>query len=175
MILKPVQLPTTSDPLEEDPDGIPCLDCGLLYKPDKLLRHRTEAHDLYAHIRIYECDVCGDKIKGKTQLTNHMITRHVDSKFMKCEFCEGLFSSKTDLVCHKNVHHNFNGTRYICHFCQRVFEGKREMVLHRKQHYSEKESRKKLVRVFCKQFKAYEPMGSSYEQQTAPKSKKRKN
>lgn len=147
----------------EDPDGIPCLDCGLLLKPDKLLKHRMDAHDLNTHNMYYLCDMCGTEIKGKTQLINHMTTKHLSSNFVRCEFCDGLFDNITDVICHKNLQHNFNGTRYTCHFCYKIFNNKREMILHRKAHYSEKESRQKLARVFCKKFKSYEPKGVEYK------------
>ncbi|KAL7013925.1 hypothetical protein ACKWTF_015647 [Chironomus riparius] len=164
-ILTPVGTtkPPQHEPVVEDPDGIPCLDCGLLLRPDKLLKHRMDAHDLNTHNMYYLCDMCGTEIKGKTQLINHMTTKHLSANFVRCEFCDGLFDNITDVICHKNLQHNFNGTRYTCHFCYKIFSNKREMILHRKAHYSEKESRQKLARVFCKKFKSYEPKGVEYK------------
>ncbi|KAG5668097.1 hypothetical protein PVAND_016051 [Polypedilum vanderplanki] len=162
-ILKPANITNSaSEAVQEDPDGIPCLDCGLLLRPDNLLRHRMDAHSLNTHHAIYTCDLCGIEIKGKTQLINHMTNKHLAKYFVKCEFCEGLFANQTEVICHKNLQHNFNGTRYTCHFCNKIFSNKRDMILHRKQHYSEKESREKLARIFCKKFKSYEPKSEEY-------------
>lgn len=162
-ILLPCKQVPPPEPVTEDPDGIPCLDCGLLMQPDKLLKHRIDAHDLDTHNLVYECDLCGGKVRGKTLLIKHMTTMHMSGKYQKCDYCEAVFESQTDLVCHKNSQHNFNGTRFRCYFCGQVFGSKREMTVHRKAHYSEKESREKMARVFCKRFKSYEPKGSGYK------------
>jgi hypothetical protein len=162
-ILKPANItPHAADTVVEDADGIPCLDCGLLLRPDKLLKHRMDAHSLNTHNLHYMCDICGAEIKGKTQLINHMTNRHLAKYFAKCEFCDGLFANQTEVICHKNLQHNFNGTRYTCHFCNKIYANKRDMILHRKQHYSEKDSRERLARIFCKKFKSYEPKSEEY-------------
>lgn len=164
-ILKPTILaqPTEPEILEEDADGIPCLDCGLLLRPDKLLRHRIEVHSVNTQNQLFLCDLCGLEIKGKTQVINHMTTKHLSQYFSKCEFCDGLFANQTEVICHKNLQHNFNGTRYTCHFCNKIFNTKRDMILHRKQHYAEKDSRDRLARIFCKKFTSYEPKGEVYQ------------
>lgn len=152
--------------LTEDPDGIPCLDCGLHFRPDKLLKHRIDAHEQQSILKIFVCDLCDFKVKGKDMLVNHMAVNHMKTptlSLIKCESCSAYFHTNIEAVGHQNQHHNNNGTRYTCHFCMKVLGSKRDLYLHRKKHYNRKRSRPKSTRPDGKRFKSYEPMGEDYD------------
>lgn len=150
--------------LIEDPDhGIPCLDCQKVFKPDDLLRHRVEAHDIKEGKKAYLCDLCEFETSTKSFLLHHMYAYHLNSKKLKCVSCSTAFSTKTELICHKNVYHNDNGTRFTCHFCYRIFNNKEDMQTHRKNHYIENLNGDKVPKNIRKKFEAYEPKGEAYK------------
>lgn len=133
------------DQQENDPFGIPCLDCGLVLLPDRLLKHRSEFHEKVSESTLFTCDICGVQLKGKTSLITHMKAKHLPKAAHRCEFCLGLYSCHYTLVKHINRIHS-NGNHFICHFCGEVFQTAQSMTDHRKAHYTSYKERKRNVK-----------------------------
>lgn len=149
--------------LIENQNGLPCLDCGIKLAPEKLLNHRMFAHNISdTKDIICICDICDTEFVGKTQLISHVKNEHLRHRYIVCEMCGGLYENEGALIYHKNLQHNQEGTRYICHFCNATLPSKDALINHRKSHYVEKNNRDKLMRLFCRKFKSYEPMGKAY-------------
>ena len=70
--------------------------------PSKVKQDPYEKEDPKAEV---ECDRCGAKIKGKRNVTRHILTVHEKVKTFPCPECDMLFGAKQTMQRHfVNVH-----------------------------------------------------------------------
>lgn len=86
----------------------------------------------------YSCDLCGEQIKYRKRIENHMRQRHLNRKY-NCKICHETFKSKKNFHSHSLNIHNIK-TRYAkeifsCTQCPLKFDVKSIYEAHEKSHF----------------------------------------
>ncbi|XP_031636509.1 transcription factor IIIA-like [Contarinia nasturtii] len=118
---------------------------------------KAHCHQIHSEIfRAFECDICGEKFRRKTQLKQHMfvhtgnyrytcdkcgkgfhlmsrLKRHENShRTRQCPDCGATFDKWSLLLAHKNKEHINSDLK--CSICNREFHSRRLLKIHRKTH-----------------------------------------
>ena len=107
----------------------------------KVIRKRTSNYPLThktgrAHV-IYTCDFCGENIKFKKEILNHMKIHTSPFKY-KCKECECTFKSRKKLIDHSWLVHEVKlrtvYDSFSCEICEMKFDVKSIYEVHRLSH-----------------------------------------
>lgn len=93
-----------SDKKFENPAS--CHICGQQFIVKKALDRHIESHGIGIIPLIYECDICGAKIKQKKDLRTHMQRLHSGHK-ATCAICGKQFARSNYLYAHIRIHENY--------------------------------------------------------------------
>lgn len=130
--------------------------CGIIFESEaKLKAHCSLIHSEKLRME-FECEICKEKFRRKTQLKQHMfdhtgvhryncdkcgkgfllmsrLERHANShKIRKCEHCDLTFDKWSLFRAHKNKVHLSSELK--CSICDKEFHSKRVLKQHRKTH-----------------------------------------
>ncbi|XP_021195080.3 zinc finger protein 665 [Helicoverpa armigera] len=111
-----------------------CKDCSKCFTQHASLQgHRESQHNDYKVEAT--CHYCGLFIKGRNKLYKHL--RIHEPKSVKCEVCQKIFKSHSNLSNHMKRHNGVRG--YTCEHCSANFFTMSELCNHRKKvHYKSK-------------------------------------
>lgn len=94
----------------------------------QLTEHRRSEHTIDATAQQYSCSKCGRIFKRRENLQSHQINMH--SNEFKCDFCDMIFTQKSDLFDHRKVHADDNP--YACEYCGRTLWSKSSLYAHQR-------------------------------------------
>ncbi|XP_020810901.1 zinc finger protein weckle [Drosophila serrata] len=115
-----------------------CPDCHRRFKNKARLKIHSDTHSA----NIYECGICGMKLKTRRTFNKHKLV-HSDERQYKCDVCGSSFKRSKTLKSHLILH---TGIRpYKCNFCGREFSNGSNCRSHKRQAHpkelAEEESR----------------------------------
>ncbi|XP_055298179.1 zinc finger protein 600-like [Sitodiplosis mosellana] len=112
-----------------------CDDCGSTFGS----QGSKEAHILRFHAGAgFACEYCKKEFSKRRNLRNHIHRMHDgDGKKHKCELCESLFYTKTELLAHIDSIH-LRIQKYKCNICDKGFVRKQLLTVHERIHSGEK-------------------------------------
>jgi len=96
----------------------------------RIKRHMDEKHGK----QLFQCSVCGEKVKSKSALYNHKVRDH--SQFV-CSICHIEETSKYLMTKHFATHTGSDETNSACDQCTFVGKNKRSLQYHQKKHKGE--------------------------------------
>lgn len=104
-----------------------CKDCGLYFRPKRLLHaHQRNKHpEKYNYI--FTCMVCSKTFKSQGKLNVHM-AQHYDVKPHCCSLCKKEFSDPSNLRTHMNIH--TGDKKFKCDECGKTFRQKAHLDNH---------------------------------------------
>ncbi|XP_039491185.1 zinc finger protein 239 [Drosophila santomea] len=103
-----------------------CPECKRRFKNNARLKIHLDTHSA----EIYECTVCGLKLKTRRTFNKHKLV-HSDTRQFKCEVCGSSFKRSKTLKAHLILH---TGIRpYKCNFCGRDFANGSNCRSHKRQ------------------------------------------
>ncbi|KAH3866833.1 zinc finger protein 816-like [Dreissena polymorpha] len=129
--------------------------------------HKDECHGKGSSSKVYDCEVCHQKCRGKFSLMTHKLRKHAPKhltcnlcgkgfasayflrnhkkmshfdKSKKCTKCDEKFTSKASFATHMKKHETMNVKKvFNCQYCDEVFELSLELRKHRRRtHYKAK-------------------------------------
>lgn len=112
----------------------PCPDCGEVFNKKSLLRSHMPSHDFSINL----CEICGESIRGKVAMKNHVDYKHQTGTFF-CNLCNMKFDTKRKMVIHRKSHNR----RYlpkpsICEICGKEFTSTQVLKNHLRIHFDER-------------------------------------
>ena len=94
-----------------------CSDCGKCLESYTGYRQHLAKHGAPVYIkRNYPCSDCEKSFRAPADLRMHQVV-HTKSKSFSCDICSAMFTQKSSLKDHYNVHMK----KYICHLCDKAF------------------------------------------------------
>ncbi|KAJ6633273.1 Zinc finger protein [Pseudolycoriella hygida] len=111
-----------------------CTTCGQKFIGICAFERHMQSHG--ATQSLYECDICGRKVKEKKNLISHMIYRHSGIPKMKvpCKICGKIFTRKY-LNLHVRKHNLLNQQpSHMCPICGKTFLVSGDLSAHIRQH-----------------------------------------
>ena len=110
-----------------DKSNLKCIKCTKRFRDlTSYYNHRKRC----GLISKYYCPECGTKNSSKHSLNYHIRMTHC--KHLKCRICDKLFSRKTTLNIHMNIH---TGKKpFACHLCNACFADPSNLNQHKKRH-----------------------------------------
>lgn len=103
---------------------VPCEECGKMLCRLSIYTHYQAIHVAKPKL---ECDFCGSKVKGKSNMSKHIREVH-RNKDSFCLHCKKRFSSEIDYLQHKTVH--IGEYRWKCLHCGFIAESNHCLSLH---------------------------------------------
>lgn len=126
--------PTKGPSLKKFVEPKTCDVCGQKFIGISAYERHTQSHGTTASL--YECDICGRKVKEKKNLLSHMMFRHSNQPKMKvpCTICGKIFNRKY-LSLHVRKHNVTNQKpSHICPTCGKTFLVSGDLSAHIRQH-----------------------------------------
>lgn len=111
-----------------------CGVCGQKFIGISAYERHIQSHGTTSSL--YECDICGRKVKEKKNLLSHMLFRHSSKPKLKvpCTICGKLFNKKY-LNLHVRKHNVMNQKpSHICPICGKTFLVSGDLSAHIRQH-----------------------------------------
>ncbi|XP_037534616.1 zinc finger protein ZXDC [Nematolebias whitei] len=110
-------------------------------------RRFTTVYNLKAHLKVHEqdkafiCDICNEKFRSTTRLTNHQRVHFEPQRPHKCEFpgCEKTFITFSALFSHNRTHFRETG-HFACTFpgCHKTYDKACRLKIHMRSHTGER-------------------------------------
>ncbi|KAM4741340.1 zinc finger protein ZXDC isoform 2-T2 [Anableps anableps] len=110
-------------------------------------RRFTTVYNLKAHIKVHEqdhafiCEVCNEKFRSATRLTNHQRVHFAPQRPHKCEFpgCEKTFITFSALFSHNRTHFRETG-QFTCTYpgCDKTYDKACRLKIHMRSHTGER-------------------------------------
>lgn len=110
-------------------------------------RRFTTVYNLKAHIKVHEqddafvCEVCNDKFRSATRLSNHQRVHFAPQRPHKCEFpgCEKTFITFSALFSHNRTHFRETG-QFPCTYpgCDKMYDKACRLKIHMRSHTGER-------------------------------------
>lgn len=126
----PIKNPSTKKFVEPKTCGV----CGQKFIGISSYERHIQSHGTTPSL--YECDICGRKVKEKKNLLSHMLYRHSGMPKLKqpCQICGKVFNRKY-LKLHVRKHNISNQKpSHICPICGRQFLVSSDLSAHIRQH-----------------------------------------
>ncbi|XP_013877037.1 zinc finger protein ZXDC isoform X2 [Austrofundulus limnaeus] len=110
-------------------------------------RRFTTVYNLKAHLKVHEqdsafvCDICNEKFRSSTRLTNHQRVHFEPQRPHKCEFpgCEKTFITFSALFSHNRTHFRETG-HFACTYpgCHKTYDKACRLKIHMRSHTGER-------------------------------------
>ncbi|XP_062312316.1 zinc finger protein ZXDC [Osmerus eperlanus] len=110
-------------------------------------RHFTTVYNLRAHVKTHDqenafvCEICNERFRSSTRLTNHLRVHFEPQRPYKCEFpgCEKTFITFSALFSHNRTHFRETG-QFICTFpgCDKCYDKACRLKVHMRSHTGER-------------------------------------
>ncbi|XP_047203498.1 zinc finger protein ZXDC isoform X3 [Girardinichthys multiradiatus] len=110
-------------------------------------RRFTTVYNLKAHVKVHEqdnafiCEVCNEKFRSATRLTNHQRVHFAPQRPHKCEFpgCEKTFITFSALFSHNRTHFRETG-QFTCSYpgCEKTYDKACRLKIHMRSHTGER-------------------------------------
>uniref|UniRef100_A0A3Q2UL82 Si:dkey-156n14.3 n=1 Tax=Fundulus heteroclitus TaxID=8078 RepID=A0A3Q2UL82_FUNHE len=110
-------------------------------------RRFTTVYNLKAHVKVHEqdnafiCEVCNEKFRSATRLTNHQRVHFAPQRPHKCEFpgCEKTFITFSALFSHNRTHFRETG-QFTCTYpgCDKTYDKACRLKIHMRSHTGER-------------------------------------
>eukprot|EP00095_Tigriopus_kingsejongensis_P006778 maker-scaffold999_size72078-snap-gene-0.10 protein:Tk06778 transcript:maker-scaffold999_size72078-snap-gene-0.10-mRNA-1 annotation:"pr domain zinc finger protein 15" len=79
---------------------------------------------------------CGIAFSSRRDRHNHMILKHSDGNYLKCDQCVFVTQDQMLLDTHVERYHGFPGREEVCHLCQKSFRCRNHLYQHHLTHES---------------------------------------
>lgn len=100
------------------------------------LAHQDEASKAVAYEkRKHECQVCGKRFYGKSNLVDHL-RYHANVKPFQCLYCDKSFTQMGSLQCHLRTHTGLKP--FVCQICNKAFNQSSSLKVHIRSHTQER-------------------------------------
>uniref|UniRef100_A0A3Q0QXR1 Si:dkey-156n14.3 n=1 Tax=Amphilophus citrinellus TaxID=61819 RepID=A0A3Q0QXR1_AMPCI len=110
-------------------------------------RRFTTVYNLKAHVKVHEqdnafvCEVCSERFRSATRLTNHQRVHFEPQRPHKCEFpgCEKTFITFSALFSHNRTHFRETG-HFMCTYpgCDKTYDKACRLKIHMRSHTGER-------------------------------------
>uniref|UniRef100_A0AAZ1XQI7 C2H2-type domain-containing protein n=1 Tax=Oreochromis aureus TaxID=47969 RepID=A0AAZ1XQI7_OREAU len=110
-------------------------------------RRFTTVYNLKAHVKVHEqdnafaCEVCNERFRSATRLTNHQRVHFEPQRPHKCEFpgCEKTFITFSALFSHNRTHFRETG-HFMCTYpgCDKTYDKACRLKIHMRSHTGER-------------------------------------
>ncbi|KAK1902135.1 Zinc finger protein ZXDC [Dissostichus eleginoides] len=110
-------------------------------------RRFTTVYNLKAHVKVHEqdnaftCEICSERFRSATRLTNHQRVHFEPQRPHKCEFpgCEKTFITFSALFSHNRTHFRETG-HFTCSFpgCDKTYDKACRLKIHMRSHTGER-------------------------------------
>ncbi|XP_041837641.1 zinc finger protein ZXDC [Melanotaenia boesemani] len=110
-------------------------------------RRFTTVYNLKAHVKVHEqdnafiCEICSERFRSATRLTNHQRVHFEPQRPHKCEFpgCEKTFITFSALFSHNRTHFRETG-HYTCTYpgCDKTYDKACRLKIHMRSHTGER-------------------------------------
>ncbi|KAK5873114.1 hypothetical protein PBY51_013756 [Eleginops maclovinus] len=110
-------------------------------------RRFTTVYNLKAHVKVHEqdnafiCEICSERFRSATRLTNHQRVHFEPQRPHKCEFpgCEKTFITFSALFSHNRTHFRETG-HFTCTFpgCDKTYDKACRLKIHMRSHTGER-------------------------------------
>ncbi|XP_038132646.1 zinc finger protein ZXDC [Cyprinodon tularosa] len=110
-------------------------------------RRFTTVYNLKAHVKVHEqenafiCEVCSEKFRSATRLTNHQRVHFAPQRPHKCEYpgCEKTFITFSALFSHNRTHFRETG-QFSCTYpgCNKTYDKACRLKIHMRSHTGER-------------------------------------
>ncbi|KAJ6648370.1 Zinc finger protein [Pseudolycoriella hygida] len=118
----------TKSQLFDEPQ--PCHICGKEFVSKVNYARHIKSHAFGFLPPVYDCDICGDKISNKKDLSDHM-RLHAQPKY-ECKLCGKKFKRKSYMEIHYRIHNNVHP--FICAVCGKTFVVAGALSWHMRRH-----------------------------------------
>lgn len=108
-----------------------CKECSKSFsRKDTLKSHINRVHR--GIVKYHQCDICGDKFKGRMNVDNHKNAVHLNKFNLHCELCGKGFLYESGLNTHKKQVHDKEITLLPCpeKGCLKIFKTKGSLKYH---------------------------------------------
>jgi len=135
-LVKPDEFRKLVADVKIDPSGIkaaPCDQCGTVFSSEKGL----SSHKPNCGKKLYECKVCGEKLRSVYTRRQHMMKEHGQSteKRQACSEC-GKVMARSSMIQHMRIH--LDAKPFPCQLCQKRFRHKSSLTKHIRTHTGER-------------------------------------
>ncbi|TKS71190.1 Zinc finger protein [Collichthys lucidus] len=110
-------------------------------------RRFTTVYNLKAHVKVHEqdnafiCEICSERFRSATRLTNHQRVHFEPQRPHKCEFpgCEKTFITFSALFSHNRTHFRETG-HFTCNYpgCDKTYDKACRLKIHMRSHTGER-------------------------------------
>lgn len=110
-------------------------------------RRFTTVYNLKAHVKVHEqdnafiCEICSERFRSATRLTNHQRVHFEPQRPHKCEFpgCEKTFITFSALFSHNRTHFRETG-HFTCTYpgCEKMYDKACRLKIHMRSHTGER-------------------------------------
>ncbi|XP_071776209.2 zinc finger protein ZXDC isoform X2 [Centroberyx gerrardi] len=110
-------------------------------------RRFTTVYNLKAHVKVHDqenafmCDICSERFRSATRLTNHQRVHFEPQRPYKCEFpgCEKTFITFSALFSHNRTHFRETG-HFTCTYpgCDKMYDKACRLKIHMRSHTGER-------------------------------------